>query len=276
MKATHTRGFLRYLRKNFDSAAIVSALAAIGLDKGDSALNEEQLAVLAALKRSSSSLENASLEQIQEYLRGLDADQVPGVISNTKGILHEMEFVRLENEDGDSVYASYFEATNHPDTDVQLIDRSTGESWEVQLKATDNSGYAQEWMDTHPDGEILVTEELADKMDLPTSGLSNDTLTTNVETFVDKMIDAGEDADIWNYFPALSVATISFAIWELWNRHTAGEIDIETFKSLSARATGIKLAKVAAFGVLLSIPVIGQITGVALVAQLLIGLRKSF
>ena len=35
-------------------------------------------------------------------------------------------------------------------TDVQLVDTDTGETWEVQLKATDSSAYAHEWIDSHP------------------------------------------------------------------------------------------------------------------------------
>jgi len=267
---------LHYLRKNFDTAAIVATLAAVALSDGATELSEGDHAILAVLRRSNSALESAPLSEIQDYLRGLDSEQVPGLVSNVKGILHEMEFVRVENEDGDSVYASFFDATNHPNTDIQLIDRSTGESWEAQLKATDDATYVRDWIEGHPGGEILVTDELAHRMDLPTSGQSNEEITTDVENFVDKMISADDADDFWDYFPALSAASIGLVVWELWRRHQRGEIDWETFKVLAARATGLKLAKIGIIGLLLSIPIVGQVTGAVLVAKLLLSAKETW
>lgn len=272
--ATH-RG-LHYLRKTFDSAAIVTALSTIALtdDAGD--LSEGDHAILAALRRSNSELGTAPLPEIQDYLRGLDDEQVPGLISNVKGILHEMEFVRVENEDGDSVYASFFDATNHSDTDIQLLDRCTGETWEAQLRATDDPAYVTDWIERHPGGEILVTDELAQRMDLPTSGQSNSELTTETEDFVDKMVSADDADDFWDYFPALSAASVGLVVWELWRRHQRGEINWEAFKRLAALATGLELAKIGVIGLLLSVPVVGQVTGAMLVAKLLLSAKETW
>jgi hypothetical protein len=267
---------LQYLRKNFDSAAIVSALSAVVLTDNPATLEERDYAVLAALRRSTTYLETAPLPEVKDYLRGLDEDQIPGLVSNVKGILHEMEFVRVENEDGDSVYASFFDATNHPDTDVQFIDKSTGETWEAQLKATDAASYVTDWIDRHPCGEILVTDEIAQRMELPTSGQSNDQLITGVEDFVNKMVAAEEADTVWDYFPALSLASISLVIWDLWQRHQRREINWPTFKRLSARATGLKVAKIGTIGLLLSVPVVGQITGALLVAKLLLSAKSTW
>lgn len=267
---------VHYLRKNFDSAAIVAALAAIAATDEAGDLSDGDHAVLAALRRSNSVLEDAPLPEIQDYLRGLDEEQVPGLVSNVKGILHEMEFVRVENEDGDSVYASFFEATNHPDTDVQFLDRSTGETWEAQLKATDDAAYVNDWIERHPGGEILVTDELAQQMDLPTSGQSNDELTANVEDFVDKMVSADDADGFWDYFPALGAASVGVVVWELWRRHQRGEVNWDAFKRLAARATGLKLAKIGTIGLLLTIPVVGQVTGAALVTKLLLSAKATW
>ncbi len=267
---------LYYLRKNFDSAAIVSALATVASTDDAADLGEGDHAILAALRRSNFVLKNAPLPEIQDYLRGLDEEQVPGLISNVNGILHEMEFVRVENEDGDSVYASFFDAANHPDTDIQLLDRSTGDTWEAQLKATDDTAYVTDWIERHPDGEILITNELAERMNLPTSGQSNDELTANVEDFVDKMVSADDADDFWDYFPALSVAAAGLVVWELWQRHQRGEISWDAFKGLAARATGLKLAKIGAIGLLLTIPVVGQITGAVMVARLLLSAKATW
>ncbi len=42
-----------------------------------------------------------------------------------------------------------------------------------------------QWIEQHPDGEIVVTEELADKMGIESSGIENAQVTTQVEDFVD-------------------------------------------------------------------------------------------
>lgn len=267
---------IQYLRKNFDSAAIITALSTVALADDAGNLGEGDHAILAALRRSNLVLQNAPLPEIQDYLRDLDADQVPGLVSNVKGILHEMEFVRLENEDGDSVYASFFDATNHPDTDIQLFDRSTGDTWETQLKATDDTASVTDWIEQHPGGEILVTEELAQQMDIPTSGQSNDELTAKVNDFVDEMV-SGQDADgFWDYFPVLSAASAGLVVFELWRRYRRSEIKWDMFKRLAARATGLKLAKIGVIGLLLSIPVVGQVTGAALVARLLLNAKATW
>jgi hypothetical protein len=52
----------------------------------------------------------------------MNEESIVGVVNNTKGVLHEMEFVALENDDGDTVYASLFADPHHADTDVQFTD----------------------------------------------------------------------------------------------------------------------------------------------------------
>ena len=47
-------------------------------------------------------------------------------------------------------------------------------------------------------------------------------------------------------------------------------------KRLSARATGLKVAKIGTIGLLLSIPVVGQVTGALLVAKLLLGAKATW
>ena len=265
---------LRYVRKRFDSLAIVTVLGKIAVAENMSVMTDSDQAILAALRRSRNDLSHADPREIQEYLTNLEEEQVPGLVSNVKGILHEMEFVRLENEDGDDIYASFFKDTNHPETDVQITNQLSGESWSVQLKATDDSYYVQEWIDEHPGGEILVTDELAGEMGLPASGLENEELTANANDFVDKVVAAGEDESFWDYFPALTLASISMVLWALWERYQSGQIGWAEFQSLAVKTTGLKAAKIASIGALLSIPVLGQVTGALLIANVLLGTRE--
>ena len=265
----------RYIKRNFDETAIIAALATIA-SSDHSELTDNDHFILAALRRMKNDLSDASPDEIQTYLSSLSDEQIPGVVSNVKGIVHEMEFVKLENEDNDYIYASMFDQTNHPDTDILFIDSKTGDTWEAQLKATDNTAYVNDWIDSHPDGEILVTTEIADEMGLPTTGVSNDSLTTSVEIFVDKMIHIDTQSTIWNYFPALSIASVSIILFELWTRYKNKEISLTQFKIFAGLATGLKVTKIALLATLLTIPVIGQITGALLIASFLIDSKRTW
>ena len=55
-----------------------------------------------------------------------------------------MEFVKEENEDGDSVVASMFADKNHPRDDVILTNQNTGETiGTVQLKTGTSTSIVQ-------------------------------------------------------------------------------------------------------------------------------------
>ncbi len=267
---------INYLKRNFDELGIITVLVSIANSGKSLSFAEQDLMVLTALRRSNNALANAPLEEVQQYLSNLDESQIVGLVSNVKGMLHEMEFVKIENEDGDSVFASIFQTTNHPDTDVMLVDQDSGESWEIQLKATDNTSYVQDWIDTHPDGEILVTDELAEKMGLPSSGFSNEGLTANVNEFIDKMIGFDQLSVISDYFPELTIISVAIVVHELWGRYQRNEIDFQRFCELVTATTGIKVAKIWVLTSLLSVPIVGQLTGVLLITSFLMNAKSTW
>lgn len=256
---------VRFVRTNIDELAIISSLELIR-DQGD--LGDIDQAALAALMRSTPSIQ--TIEDAQAYLNGKDFDQIDGVVSNVKGVLHEMEFVRLENQDGDDLTAAMFTETNHPGYDVIMTDNKTGDIWEVQLKATDNQAYVEEWIESHPDGDILVTEEIASEMGLASSGSSNEELTVRVREFVEELTTSDNAENLWSLFPGLTAISISFVVIELFRRHQAGEISAHQFKIQAARATGIKIAKIAGIIALLGIPGVSVAVGAALVAKMIL------
>lgn len=221
---TTGKAAVHYIRRNFDEAAILAVAAKLAFEENPD-FSESELATIAAMQRAHPQAGD-STEELGSWLSAMNDDQIQGVVNNTKGVLHEMEFVRLENDDGDAIHAALYGSTNHPGTDVQFVDIDSGESWSAQLKATDDASYVQDWIDSHPDGEILVTSELADRMDLSPSGLSNEHLTARTEDVVDQLLEAGSDSDLWDYFPALTVASIALVVWELWTRHCKGEITL--------------------------------------------------
>lgn len=261
---------IKYIKKEFDNFLIVSTLAKIAYEDFE-ALNEQETYILEALKRANPDLESQSFEEISIYLHGMNENQLLGLSNNLKGILHEIQFVEIENNDGDSVTAAMFDQTNQAGTDIILTDNNTGEIMEIQLKATDSSSYVQNWIDNHPEGEILVTEELAEKMDLPTSGHSNEELTTNVNDFVEKIIELDNNDSLWAYFPGLPAISIAIASFHLLKLYRRDQISFSTFKGKFIKLTGIKIVKFSFIAALMMIPVVNVVVGAALLFQLLYG-----
>lgn len=275
---TKSRSPIHYIRKNFDALAITTVLAKLAWIDDSLTLDEADQAILAALRRSHVGLETASFPDIQRYLKCFDEDQIMGLISNVKSILHDMEFVRLENEEGDCLYASYFNDTRHADFDVLLADHDSGESWHIQLKAIDGSADAKDWILSHPEETMLATEELAAELKIESSDLSNKHLTQSVEDAIDFIVTAKDpnDEHFWDYFPAISIASISLGIYELHQRYQRDEITWSEFKWMAAKISGLKVSKIAFIGLMLGLPVVGQVTGAYLVAKLLLNAKTMW
>jgi len=264
---------VEYVRRNFDEAAILAIASKLAFDDRPS-FGDSDLATIAAMRRAHPGAGD-TLDQLGKWLRTMDERQIDGVVNNTKGVLHEMEFVRLENEDGDTIHAALFDETNHPGFDVQFVDEATGEIWESQLKATDDASYVRSWIDEHPDGEILVTSELADEMNLQSTDLEDGELTARTEYIVDRMLEVGETDTFWDYFPALTSVSIALAIWELWQRYRREAISWSRFKGLVARTTGLKTGKLGLLTLAMSIPGLSVVTGAALVSRLILSAYPS-
>lgn len=264
-----------FLSRRFDETAILATVTKLAFSP-EPTLDEGDYAVLAALRRSSPDWE-LSVSETAERLATYDEDQIPGLISNVKGILHEMEFQRLENEDGDSVVAALFPDTNYRALDVQMIDESSGNTWAVQLKATDDVSAINRWMASNPDEQILVTQELADRMGIPSSGFSNEELSVRVEDFVDRVIalDDQGDKSLWEYFPPLVAASAGIIVFELWRRYRLGRISLDEFKNLTVRTLGIKAGKYGAIFAALAVPGLNVVVGAYLLGSLILAVTKA-
>jgi hypothetical protein len=258
---------VHFVRRNFDESAILAVAAKLAFES-DPDFSESELATISAMQRAHPAA-GQNQEELGEWLANMDESQIEGVVNNTKGVLHEMEFVRLENEDGDNIHAALFGSTNNPGFDVQFVDVSSGEVWETQLKASDSAAYVQDWVDAHPDGEILVTEELAAKMDLPSSGISNEEITARTSEVVDQLVGLSENDDLWDYFPALTAASIALVAWELFQRYRRQEITLGRLKWMLAKTTGLKAGKLALLTAAMMTPGLNVVTGAALVVALL-------
>ncbi len=143
-------------------------------------LSLEQSLVLDALRRSTKRLENSSVEELSEYVKTLSPQQLKGVVSNTKGIYHELLYVQMHNSNSTDVSAHIMESTNFPGADVQFF--MDGEIIrEIQLKAINSPTLVYEHLQRYPDIEILVTEEVASVLEgINSSGLNNAILSKDV------------------------------------------------------------------------------------------------
>ncbi|MDE0305817.1 MAG: hypothetical protein OXI87_13210 [Albidovulum sp.] len=111
-----------------------------------------------ARRRSAASLIDASAEQLAEYVGTLAPEQLRNVLSNVKGIYHELLFLHAENIDGDEVTARIFDATNHPGADVEfLVDGDIVRA--IQLNAVASPSANKEHLARYPEIEVVATEE---------------------------------------------------------------------------------------------------------------------
>lgn len=257
----------REVRVPLEDAAILAVAAKVSL-QADASLNGEDEAVLAALRRAHPNAGDTN-EELGRWLAEMNQTQLQGVVSNTKGVLHEMRFVEMENADGDTIYAAQFASTNHAGYDVVFSDDASGSGWVAQLKATDSQAYVREWLEQHPNGDILVTSEIAERMGLESSGISNADLTVDTNRLVDRLISADQNDSIWVYVPGLAALSVAAIIYELHERLKRGEISRDQFAWMAAKATGKSAARIVLLTGLLSIPVINVAAGLALVANFL-------
>ena len=263
-----------YVRNTFDEGAILTALISIAANGGEKNLTSNESIILAALRRSAKKFEDASIEEIGEILDSYDENQIPGLVNNVKGILFELEFVEIENNDGDSIFAYQFEQTNYPTYDIQLIDEQTGAIEEIQLKATSSASYVKNWMDEHGEN-IVVTDEVAEELGLDVVGINNEELEVRVEDFIDKMKDVDENS----ITPMLgNIGTISLAISLVFlvKKWMSGEIKKEEFLKTSALITGKKVVKFSIIAMALTIPGINFITAVGLATSLIVQGKRTF
>ena len=80
------------------------------------------------------------------------------MVSNVKGILHELLVERAENLNGDKITVRLFQEVNHSGAAIEfLIDG--GVVLEMQIKAV-QSPASIEYFSRHPDTEVLATSEI--------------------------------------------------------------------------------------------------------------------
>jgi hypothetical protein len=251
--------------KKFDSADLITAFYALEHHMFDAFDTPESQNILEAIRRSTVDLDNdASVDEIADYIQNFDDDQIDGLVNNIKGIYHEIQFVYDENNDDNSIRAELFGETNHEGSDVILIDTETGEREYVQLKATFDVNYVREALEKNPDIRVISTEELAEKLEIESSGMSNDELNRKVEEAIENL-DNRED--LLDYIPAATIWSTTFAILPLVNKYIKKQITKKDCLQGIAKITGYKAVRVAALLILLSTPLTAIPTSTYLIAK---------
>ena len=175
-------------------------------------LGYEESLILEAFQRSAKRFEEASIEEIREYITNLDPNQITGWISNAKGIYHELLWAKKENIDGDNLTARLFEETNHPGSDIEfIIDGNVVK--EVQFKAVSNPESIADHFEKYPDIQVYATSEVATKVkdifeNVKDSGFSLEEINKQTNEFIfpensDMVPDAEAGAAIGFFIAAL-------------------------------------------------------------------------
>ena len=263
-----------FIEKNIDDIAILAIINKLTVKK--LILTTEETQVLQAAIRYDKRIYD--LESAVAFFKSRTDSQKIGDANNIKGILHEMEFVKEENEDGDSVVASMFADKNHPRDDVILTNQNTGETiGTVQLKTGTSTSIVHDWKSKYPGHEdkLRVSEELAEKTGHQSSGFSDSELQKRTDDLVEKLEDHNTNVEdvLKEFAPILTLAGASIAIYKLHQKYQRKEISLKRLSFLIFKMTSLKGAKVLAIIVVLNIPLVGPAYGAKLVGSLLFKFR---
>ena len=136
----------------------------------------EREEVFEAVRRGNHLFEDASNLDILNHFDLASAEELQGHVNNTKGILFEQEF--QDKLEAAGVESNIHFATNHPDTDIQILDDGSLIE-EIQLKATDSTSYINDALAENPDILVVATSEAANDtyaQEVLDSGISNTVL----------------------------------------------------------------------------------------------------
>lgn len=195
------------------SRAFISVVPAVVLkllDENAHAYTDTEELVIDAIRRSDNSLADADVDEISTRIANYSPEQLQGFTNNVKGIYHELKYAEAENTDGDDCVAELYELTNHPGADIRLVDGSTGEITDIQLKATNVAQQIREHQERYPNVDIQATQEVSETFfDVGSSGFSNVELTDEVTGTFEGML---RDDDLYVESAVASSALLSAVI----------------------------------------------------------------
>ena len=263
-------------RKSIGTLDMWTVLYALETGQTDCLDTPQSQLVLEAIRRSTNELdEKATVQEIADYVQRYNDEQMPGFVNNIKGIYHELAYANAENIDGDSVHAVLFEETNHPDSDVMLINEDTGHIEYVQLKATDSMQYVTEAMTKNPDIRMVTTQEMAEKLGIDSSEMSNAELKEQVDQTLSHLSD--EDyQQIVHSLPLVSMWLSAVAIAPIVMQYLQKKISRQDALKKMGKITGKRVAKLLLYVILLSFPLTAIPTSIYLIAKYSVYILNTF
>lgn len=173
------------------------------------AFSDNEELVLEALRRSNSTLADASDIELSKYVQSLSVEQTAGLKNNVKGIYHELAFQHRENFDADEYIVELFDHTNHAGADIRIINIETGDVKDIQLKATNYASYVRDHNEKYENIEVLTTSEIAaESSEWSSSGFSNEDLSADTTSTLNKL-GQGADADIAESMGVAAMVTLA-------------------------------------------------------------------
>lgn len=236
-------------------------------------LNEKIHTVLLALRLSEPQLKSADLPEIQEFLSHIDAAQIVNVVAKIKAQLAVIHVLKLQHEQ-DYIFVAYLK---HQTQQLEVCMQTLwGDGLLLTFEVSVHAGQSH-WQLKNTEESLIAGQQIL--ASLPDQNSSADKLLLqSVEDAVDLWVTAKDpnDEHFWDYFPAISIVSVSLAIYALFKRYQQQEISWQEFKWMAAKVSGLKVSKIAAIGLMLGLPVIGQVTGAYLVARLLLNAKATW
>ena len=259
-----------YLDTQINSLSITQSLVSL---RQQQPFNPHMHSVLLALRLAQPHLKSADLSIIHAFLEQIDSEQIVSLVAQIKQQLALMQILKLQHEQ-DEVYVGYLkDQTQQLEVCLQTL---WGDSMLLTLQL--NTQLPQPtWQLKAPEDHFIAAQQILTSLDAKARP-EHKVLAQSVEDAVDLWVTAKDpnDEHFWDYFPAISLVTVSLAIYELFKRYQKQEISWQEFKWMAAKISGLKVSKIAAIGLMLGLPVIGQVTCAYLVARLLLNAKTTW
>jgi len=195
---------------NLTTGTVSAVLIHLIADGDLPTFNESEQLVLEALRRSNSLLVTATEHELANYVKSMEPKQLSGLQNNVKGIYHELRFARDQNANDDQYIVELFEATNHPAADVRIINTTTGDVQEVQLKATNFMSHIRKHNERYETVDVFATSEIADTSDsILSTNISNAELSDDVSIVVSGLDNVAESYEVLNSMALAGMVTLA-------------------------------------------------------------------
>ena len=111
---------------------------------------------------------DAGIEEIRVVADSYKQEALKSVIErNINPKFFEILETAHENADGDIWSAELLEGQNHPVSDAIFFNETTGKSYEINYKFSENANYIENHIQLYPDVPVIATADVAEKINSP-------------------------------------------------------------------------------------------------------------